>query len=504
MALPLRPRGRVPGHQPAPVRAGRCARRRGALLRRRRVPVDLSLPPRGRRGLPRAPRPQRRGARPDAELPLAPGDPRGRQPPVRHRVRHRLRAARRRRALPRAGRAGRRAARHRQGRVQGRRTPLARGRVEARRPAREGARRIGRGDAGRDRAPLRRGHGRRALRGGAALRGPADLSRRRPRLLRPAAGRRSDRVPAPAPEPLRRRGARDRARVAVRRRLERRARFAPPLGRTASALRRPRAGASRRDLPEGRAALRGVPAALRPARPHGRAGRPRAAVRADRGRARLRPGGARAVERAPPLRKSAQARAPGPGLRIAARPGHRGLRRLPARPGGGRCARGRGGRGGGGRRLGAPAHRPCGEGARVQGGRARRRGPHPAVACSGRDPVPPRRALRVPRRQSGDRQAGGRVRLGRRPRGGTDRRPGREPAAPLRGHDARDRPPDRLGRDRPDEPARRERAAPLDPQAARGRDRRGRRPVGASSAATPGLRFGSTGPRRRATSPSRR
>ena len=68
------------------------------------------------------------------------------------------------------------------------------------------------------------GHRRRALRGGAARGGPADLPRGRARLLRPAAGRGSHRVPAAPPEPLRRRGARDRARLAVRRRLERRAR----------------------------------------------------------------------------------------------------------------------------------------------------------------------------------------------------------------------------------------------------------------------------------------
>ena len=49
----------------------------------------------------------------------------------------------------------------------------------------------------------------------------------RPPLLRPAAGRRPPLVPAAAPEPLRRRGAADGARVAVRRRLEPRARPHP-------------------------------------------------------------------------------------------------------------------------------------------------------------------------------------------------------------------------------------------------------------------------------------
>ena len=54
LAVPVDHGGRVPGHEPAPVRARRPARRRRALLRRRRVPVDLPLPPRGRGGLPRA------------------------------------------------------------------------------------------------------------------------------------------------------------------------------------------------------------------------------------------------------------------------------------------------------------------------------------------------------------------------------------------------------------------------------------------------------------------
>ena len=46
--------GRVPGHQPAAVRADRPGRGRPAVPGRRRVPVDLPLPPRRRRGLPRA------------------------------------------------------------------------------------------------------------------------------------------------------------------------------------------------------------------------------------------------------------------------------------------------------------------------------------------------------------------------------------------------------------------------------------------------------------------
>ena len=60
-ALPLDHGRRVPGHEPPPVRAHRPPRKRRLrdLLRRRRVPVDLRLPPRGRRGLPRAARGRR-------------------------------------------------------------------------------------------------------------------------------------------------------------------------------------------------------------------------------------------------------------------------------------------------------------------------------------------------------------------------------------------------------------------------------------------------------------
>ena len=129
-----------------------------------------------------------------------------------------------------------------------------------------------RGRAGRDRAALRRRHRRRALRGGAPGARPADLSRHRPRLLRPAAGRRPALVSAPAAQPLRRRGARHGARVAVRRRLERRARAHPPPRRQAAALHRNRAlaaGAAVGGRPAPRARLQ---AALRPARRRRRRG----------------------------------------------------------------------------------------------------------------------------------------------------------------------------------------------------------------------------------------
>ena len=97
----------------------------------------------------------------------------------------------------------------------------------------------------RDRAAVRRRHRRGAVRVGAPRGGAADLPRDRPRLLRPAAGRRPALVPAPAAQPLRRRGARDRAGVAVRRRLERRDRADPPPRRQAAALHGDRALAAR-------------------------------------------------------------------------------------------------------------------------------------------------------------------------------------------------------------------------------------------------------------------
>ena len=58
-------------------------RGRRALLRRRRVPVDLPLPARRRRGLPRAARRRPAACCADAELPLAARGARRRQPPLR-------------------------------------------------------------------------------------------------------------------------------------------------------------------------------------------------------------------------------------------------------------------------------------------------------------------------------------------------------------------------------------------------------------------------------------
>ena len=81
------------------------------------------------------------------------------------------------------------------------------------------------------------------VRGGAPRARPADDPDDRAPLLRAAAGRRPAALPAAAAEPLRRRGAAHRARVAVRRRLERRPR--PHPRRLPSAGRSSRASSAR-------------------------------------------------------------------------------------------------------------------------------------------------------------------------------------------------------------------------------------------------------------------
>src|SRR5439155_17046286 len=130
---------------------------------------------------------------------------------------------------------------------------------------------------------------------------PAHLPRDRPRLLPPAAGRRPARLPAALAQSLRRRGAGQRARVAVCRRLERRAGAAASRSAEEAALRRARARPARRIVRARRAPLPGVPAALRAPRRAGVVADAGAALRADRLRARLRPRRARAVGRAAPL-----------------------------------------------------------------------------------------------------------------------------------------------------------------------------------------------------------
>ena len=131
--------------------------------------------------------------------------------------------------LPRSGLGRRRrAAGHRQGELQGHGRHLAARRGAGCRPPRAGARRRRRGRAGRDRPALRRRHGCRAVRGGAARARPADLPRDRAGLFRPAAGGRPARLPAAPAQPLRRRSVRHRARLALRRPLERRPRRPAP------------------------------------------------------------------------------------------------------------------------------------------------------------------------------------------------------------------------------------------------------------------------------------
>src|SRR5439155_7922722 len=100
-------------------------------------------------------------------------------------------------------------------------------------------------------------------------------------LLRPAAGGRPARVPAPAAQPLRRRGAADGAGVAVRRSLERRARPDPSRGKQAADLHRNREVAAAA-APRARCAFAArVPAALRPPRRRLDEAFARAALRAD-------------------------------------------------------------------------------------------------------------------------------------------------------------------------------------------------------------------------------
>ena len=226
---------RVPGHEPAPARDPRGARARQPVRGRRRVPVDLPLPARRRGDLPRARarRSTRRGARPDRQLPLARGAARRAQRGVRARAR---RAASRRcgpaarapiDATARCGcstpdpprRAAGRAARHRARRAgtSARRLGLAGARrpaVAPRRGARWSPHRLrAEVDAGRragDIVVLVRATAlAAAARGGARGAGPADLRRRRPRLLVAGAGPRRPRLAARARQPARRGGAAD-------------------------------------------------------------------------------------------------------------------------------------------------------------------------------------------------------------------------------------------------------------------------------------------------------
>ena len=96
-SLPLDHGGRVPGHEPAAngdrrPAVGRAGER--VVLRRRRVPVDLRVPPRRCRRLPGASRVGALRVAADPQLPVATGGARRRQRAVRRRVRRRLPAAR--------------------------------------------------------------------------------------------------------------------------------------------------------------------------------------------------------------------------------------------------------------------------------------------------------------------------------------------------------------------------------------------------------------------------
>ena len=465
----------------------------GALLRRRRVPVDLPLPPRRRPGLPGAARADRRRARADRELPVAARGARGDQPSVLGRLRHLVPAAVRRGPLPRSRFRPRcRAARHRQVDLLGHGRPLAEGRGPARRAAAARGRRRGGGHARRDRPPLRRRNRRAPVRGGAAPARPSDLPRDRPRLLLAPAGRRPARVPAAAAEPLRRRGARHRARLAVRRRVQRRARAAAARGRPAPAVRRARARPVRGGRRARFAALPGLPPALRADRRGLRLALARTAVRAGRARARLRPRRPRAARRTAPLREHAQARAARALVRGAARPRHRRLRPLRPRAGLGRRERAGSGRRGRGHRRHPPADHPRGQGARVQGGRRRRR--RSRLAClARRGALPAGRPPRLQGRAPGDRQAPADDRLrGGQGRGGAGRAR-RAPPPLLRGDDAGDRPADRLRLDRS-----RPRVGRRDS------DRLGARAPRPRGARARGRRAARDRPRRRAARPARR
>src|SRR4029078_685601 len=95
----------------------------------------------------------------------------------------------------------------------------------------------------------------------------------------------------------------------ARGRLERRARAFAPRSVETAVVQGPRAIPPRRAQAAPRAALSGLPPAPRAARGRLADTLARAALRGDRSGARLRPCGAGAVGRPPPLRKPADARA---------------------------------------------------------------------------------------------------------------------------------------------------------------------------------------------------
>ncbi len=130
---------RVPGHEPAAARAARAGGARQRVHGRRRAAVDLRLPPRRRRGLPRAPRrawsAAGRGRDARDELPLAPGDPAARSTTAFGALHEHWVDLRPGRDDPPAPAARGRAAGHRRGRLERRRARRA-GRSGCRPPAR--------------------------------------------------------------------------------------------------------------------------------------------------------------------------------------------------------------------------------------------------------------------------------------------------------------------------------------------------------------------------------
>ena len=258
---PLRARHgrRVPGHEPAPARARRPPGAGRRVRRRGRAAVDLRLPPRGRRGLPRPPCGARRARRDrDAadELPLAAGDPRGGERRVRAALRRRVHGAAARAGAGAVDRAGRGAPAHRHGRM-GRRGPrrsaaragLAPRGGAAAGPAGRRARRERRGRAGGRRRAAARRRLAAGLRARAAGRRAADAGGRRPRVLGPPGRARSLRLARDPRQPARRDRALRRAGLAARRGVDRRPR--PRRGDRPGPA-GPRVAGDRRGVPHGR------------------------------------------------------------------------------------------------------------------------------------------------------------------------------------------------------------------------------------------------------------
>ena len=241
-----------------------------------------------------------------------------------------------------------------------------------------------------------------------------------------------------------------RPRLAVRRRLERRPRPDPPAGGPPPALHRDRARAARAALGAGRAARPGLQAALRAACLGRRQRRRSSASASSSSREHdydlavlARWDGRRRYANLRKLMRLARSYEEVRGRDLE---GFVGFLARPGEPRGG-AARGR--LRGGGSRRGAAAHDPRRQGARVQGGRRRRRGPRPRrAAAGGRDPRPRRRAVRVQGRASGLGRASRRLRLRRGARRRARGRAGRAPSPLLRCDDACDRPAARLRRRR--------------------------------------------------------